>query len=141
MYTDGQDILVVVNDPAQRERITRTLANEGFAVTEAAEGLAALRAIGSHRYGLMIAALRLPGSLDGRATARQARLRQPWLKTLFTEEYGHHPERGDSETDDFVPLPCERYELLGCVFELLQRGAAGTQDDLARRVRTERRAS
>jgi CheY-like chemotaxis protein len=141
MYPDGQQILVVVDDAVQRQLIARLLADEGFGVTEAAEGLSALRAIGARRYALMIAALRLPGSLDGRSTARRARLRQPWLKTLYTDEYGHRPERGDWETADFIPLPCERYELLGCVFELLQRGATGAQSDLARRARTEQHAS
>jgi DNA-binding response OmpR family regulator len=141
MYPEGQAILVVVDDAAQRQQIARLLTDEGFGVTEAAQGLSALRAIGARRYALMIAELRLPGSLDGRSTARQARLRQPWLKTLYTDEYGHRPDRGDSETADFIPLPCERYELLGCVFELLQRGAAGAESDLARRVRAERRAS
>jgi DNA-binding response OmpR family regulator len=141
MYLDGQDILVVIDDTAQRARIAHLLADEGFGVTEAPEGLSALRAIGARRYALMIAALRLPGSLDGHSTVRQARLRQPWLKTLYTDEYGHRPERGDPETEDFIPLPCERYELLGCVFELLQRTNDGTQSDLGRRVRAERRAS
>ena len=91
MYPEGHEILVVVNDAVCRERIVRILRDEGFAVTEAAAGLAALRAMSARRFTLVIAGTGLPGSLDGRTTVRQARIRQPWLKALFIED--HHESR------------------------------------------------
>lgn len=136
----GQEILVVVDDRERRERISHVLAAEGFAVTAAAEGLAALRAVGTRRYALAIAAARLPGSLDGRTTIRQARLRQPWLKALYIEEGGGRPTQGDPETDDVIAAPFERRELIGCTFELLHRRGADAAD-LARRTRLARNAS
>ena len=138
MYPEGHEILVVVNDAVCRERIVRILRDEGFAVTEAAAGLAALRAMSARRFTLVIAGTGLPGSLDGRTTVRQARIRQPWLKALFIED--HHLRGGarlsvrNPDSDDLIFAPFERHELIGCVFELLQRSAATY--DLARRART-----
>jgi two-component system response regulator MprA len=139
MYPEGQEILVVINNAECRERIAAMLRDEGFAVTEATEGLAALRAIGAERFALIVAGTSLPGSLDGRATVRQARTRQPWLKALFIED--HHlesharPSAGNPDHDDLIVAPFERHELIGCTFELLHRGTAATYD-LARRART-----
>lgn len=141
MYPDGQEILVVVDDRERRERIGWILAEEGFAVTVAAEGLSALRAAGARRFSLMVAALRLPGFLDGPTVVRQARSRQPWLKALYTDELGAPPACGNPDTEDFIAAPFERRELLGCVFELLQRSEARAAADLACRIRVERRAS
>lgn len=140
MYPEGQDILVVSDDPAERDYVAELLGTEGFAVTEAAEGLAAVRAAGAKRFSLIVAAVRLPGSLDGPATVRQVRARQPWLKALFTERE-LRMQRGNPDTDDVIAAPFERREFLGCVFELLQRDADRRAADLASRVRTACQAS
>jgi DNA-binding response OmpR family regulator len=138
MYPDGQEILVVIDDRVSRERVARVLRDEGFVVTGAAEGLAALRAIALRRYALIVAAMRLPGSVDGPTTVRQARNRQPWIKALYIDERAHRPATGDN--DETIAVPFERHELIGCTFELLQRGAAEAID-LSRRARTELHAS
>jgi CheY-like chemotaxis protein len=140
MYPEGQEILVVIDDREKRERVVRILGDEGFAVTAAAEGLAALRAIGARRFAMAVAATRLPGSLDGAMTIRQARAKQPWLKALFLDDPGIRRDSGNPDTDDFITEPFERHELIGCAFELLQRGAAASCD-LSRRARTELRIS
>ena len=141
MYPQGTDILVVVHEPQRRERIVRLLAGEGFAVSEAAEGLAALRTSAGHRFALIIAATDLPGSLDGAAVVRRMRQRQPWLKVLYTGEPVARSVLGHSTGDDFIAAPFERHELIGCVFELLHRVAAAETADLARRMRAELKAS
>ena len=135
MFPEGQEILVVIDDRRRRERVTRILADEGFAVSAASEGLAALRAVGARRYALVVAAARLPGSLDGATTVRQARTRQPWLKALFIDDSHDRRNRGNREADDFITAPFERHELIGCTFEMLQRDK-GEAADLARRLRT-----
>ena len=136
MYPDGQDVLVVVDNRGRRERIACILEDEGFTVTEAAEGLAALRAAGTRDYVLIVASARLPGSLDGTSTVRQARARQPWLKALYVEDGSERPGRGNPDTDDFIVTPFERHELIGCAFELLHR-RSGEVADLMRRARTD----
>ena len=140
MFPEGQEILVVIDDAERRERVARIVADEGFAVTSAAEGLAALRAVGTHHYALVVAAPQLPGSLDGATTVRQARTRQPWLKTLYIVDANPLQHRGNPDIDDVITAPFERHELIGCIFELLQRSGIGTAD-LACRARTELRAS
>jgi DNA-binding response OmpR family regulator len=139
MYPEGLEILVVIDDAEQRARVARTLDNEGFSVTVASEGFAALRAIGARRYTLIVAAARLPGSLDGKTTVRQARARQPWLKALYIEDSVQQRDRGKPNIDDVIITPFERHELIGCTFELLQRGTVEA-DDLSRRARTQLRA-
>jgi CheY-like chemotaxis protein len=140
MYPEGLEILVVIDNAEQRARIACVLGDEGFSVTAAAEGLAALRAISTRHYTLIVAAARLPGSLDGKTTVRQARARQPWLKALYIEDGAQWRGRGNPDTDDVITTPFERHELIGCTFELLQRGTVEA-DDLSRRARTALRAS
>jgi len=121
MYPEGQQILVIDDDARRRQLIERTLIEEGFAVTAVAEGFSAIRAAAGGRFALAIAAVSLPGTLDGPATMRQLRGRQPRLRALFTGDVARWPQRPDRICDDFVPAPFHRRDLLGCVFELLQR--------------------
>ena len=69
----------------------------------------------------------LPGTLDGLTTMRQLRARQPWLKALFTGDVAGRPRGTDRDRDDFIASPFLGRDLLGCVFELLQREAAHGQ--------------
>jgi len=87
MYPVGQNVLIVDDDLGRGQAIERILREEGFAVTIATEGFAALRAAGSEQFALVIAAVELPGTLDGVTTVRRLRARQPWLKALFTGEF------------------------------------------------------
>jgi DNA-binding response OmpR family regulator len=140
MYPQGHEILVVIDDSQRREQVARILSDEGFAVTAAAEGFAALRAASAQRFAMVVAAAELPGSLDGATTVRQARVRQPWLKALYIDQSHLRRDRGNPDTDDRIAAPFERHELIGCTFELLQRGASDASD-LTRRARTELRAT
>jgi two-component system phosphate regulon response regulator OmpR len=132
---------LVDNDAAARGLIARILGEEGFAVTAVAEGLAALRTVQRQEFSLIITALDLPGSLDGLATVRRARTRQPALHALFTARLEPYKRWDDPDLDDFIALPFHRRELLGCVFELLQRDPMPGAADLSRRCRADRRAS
>ena len=140
MYPEGQEILVVIDDREWRERVARMLGDEGFPITVAAEGLAALRAVGAQHFAMVVAAARLPGSLDGATTVRQARTRQPWLKALFINDASVRHDRSNPDVDDFIAAPFERHELIGCTFELLHRVTADMRD-LSLRARTALRAS
>ena len=55
---------------------------------------------------------------------RQARARQPGLKCLFTSGFSPTPLPDNVELEDFIAKPFDRRNLVGCVFELLQRDAA-----------------
>jgi CheY-like chemotaxis protein len=132
MYPEGKEILVIDNDTPRRRLSERILIDEGFAVTAVPEGFSAIRAAERSQFALTIAAVNLAGSLDGRTTVRQLRVRQPWLKALFTGDAALWPPRPDGDCDGFIPSPFHSRNLLGCVFELLQRevaqGQAGRRD-------------
>ena len=122
MYPQGQHILVIDNDSGRRRLSAHLLAGEGFSVTEAPEGFSAIRAADDAHFSLALTATSLPGSLDGPTTVQQIRARQPWLKALFTGNLAARPPAPD-DRDDFIATPFDGRELLGCVFELLQREA------------------
>ena len=128
MYPEGQHILIVDSEAARRQLCARVLAEEGFAVTAVAEGFSAVRAANRRRFALAIAAVRLPGTLDGISTIDLIRARQPWLKALFTDKAPQWPALPEAGCDDFIATPFKGRELLGCVFELLQRGDPLSRD-------------
>lgn len=121
MPLETQHVLVIDDNAERRQMIAGVLGGEGFAVTAAAEGFSAVRAAGGQGYALALVAVALPGMLDGATTVRQIRARQPWLKALFTGEAAQRPRSPGCDCDDFIAAPFHRRDLLGCVFELLQR--------------------
>jgi DNA-binding response OmpR family regulator len=141
MYLDSHAILIVDHADARRRHIEATLGDEGFPVTAVADGFAGLRAIAEDRYSLVIAAMRLPGTLDGIATMRRARAKRSGLRFLLVADHPDVPLWPTHDGDDLIAAPFHRWELLGCVFELLGRDIRGDAIDLARRARTERWAS
>lgn len=114
-------VLVIDDDAERRQMIAAVLGGEGFAVTAAAEGFSAVRVAGAQGYALALVHVALPGMLDGPATVRQIRSRQPWLKALYTGESTRRPRWPIGDAEDFIAAPFHRRDLLGCVFELLQR--------------------
>jgi len=135
MYPEGKQILVIDDDTRRRQLSERVLIEEGFDVTAVAEGFSAIRAAQSGRFALAIIAVGLPGLLDGLSTMRQLRSRQPWLKALFTGDVACRPRCPDQDCDDFIPSPFDRRDLLGGVFELLQREVAHAEPDRRDRSR------
>jgi hypothetical protein len=82
-----------------------------------------LRQIEAKPFALVVAEIQLAGALDGVTTMRLARAKRPRLKCLFTSAFVPARLWGDDELDDFIAKPLDRRELLGCVFELLERAA------------------
>jgi DNA-binding response OmpR family regulator len=129
-----QQILVLDADAGERASIQQILAREGFEVTAVADGPSALRQIDAKPFALVVVEIWLPGPLDGMTTMRLARAKRPRLKCLFTSVVVPARLWGDDELDGFIAKPLDRRELLGCVFELLERGdnpEAATPQDLA----------
>jgi DNA-binding response OmpR family regulator len=127
MYPAETHILVVESDMRRRQQTERLLTDDGLVVSAVGEGFSAIRAAAGCRFALVIISLDLPGALDGGATLRQLRQRQPWLKALFVGPATAQPQWLDSEREDFIAAPIYRRELLGCVFELLQRDGHWTR--------------
>jgi DNA-binding response OmpR family regulator len=120
----AREILVVDGDANERASIEQVLLREGFEVTAAGDGPSALRQIKAKPFALVVVEIRLPGPLDGVTTMRLARAKRPRLKCLFTSASVPTRLWGDDELDDFIAKPLDRRELLGCVFELLERSSS-----------------
>jgi two-component system phosphate regulon response regulator OmpR len=121
MFPPAEHILVVDSDARRRQLSERVLGAEGFAVTAVAEAFSAIRAGRHRRFALVVAALHLPGALDGAVMLRQLRIRQPALKALFTGPVNERDRQPAGDGNEFIASPFDRRDLLGCVFELLQR--------------------
>ena len=119
-----REILVIDGNERERTLIEHTLAEQGFTVTAVGDGDSALRRIETKPFALVVAEIRLPGSLDGMTTLQYARAQQPGLKCLFTSDFAPARPWNDVDLDDFIAKPFRRLELVGCVFELMQRDAA-----------------
>jgi signal transduction histidine kinase/ActR/RegA family two-component response regulator len=84
-------ILIVEDDDDVRDYAARALRQLGYAVIEAADGTAALRILETApQIRLLFTDVGLPGGLDGRQLADEARRRRPDLKVLFTTGYARN---------------------------------------------------
>src|ERR1700733_7051169 len=113
-------VLVVEDEESIRTAIVDVLKDEGFDVASTDSGWRALDIVEAKKFDLMVTDIGLPDGLNGIELAQCARTRRPALKCLFIS--GKRPEFvDDPERDDFVGKPFRQRELLGCIWELLQR--------------------
>ncbi|WP_131743146.1 response regulator transcription factor [Actinomadura roseirufa] len=128
-------ILIVDDEPAVRESLSRSLAFEGYAVAEAADGLAALERVGLERPDLVVLDVLMP-RMDGLTTCRRLRAlgaRMPVLMLTARDMVGDRVTGLDAGADDYLAKPFELDELLARVRALLRRaamtGGAGPRRD------------
>jgi CheY-like chemotaxis protein len=111
----GRTVLVVDDDDAVRELVAEVLMLAGYAVEQAADGLAALDAVARLRPDLVVSDLRMPG-LDGAALARRLRRgRAPVPVVLLTAYDGASPVRGVQR----LTKPFDLDDLLAAVAQAL----------------------
>jgi PAS domain S-box-containing protein len=102
---EGEVVLVIDDEPTIRMLIAEVLAESGYAVIEAPDGLAGMRVLESNaRIDLLITDVGLPGGLNGRQVADAARVNRPDLKVLFITGYAENAVigRGRLEQGMFV---------------------------------------
>ncbi|HSU06074.1 MAG TPA: CHASE sensor domain-containing protein [Acetobacteraceae bacterium] len=113
-------ILVVEDQDDVRAFTSETLRDLGYSVSEAADGPAALHTLEHEsRIRLLFTDIGLPGGINGRQLADQARRRYPELLVLFTTGYARNAIVHHGRLDPGV-------ELIGKPF---------TQTELALRIR------
>ncbi len=85
---DAEAILLVEDDQDVRTFTEEVLEELGYRVLTAADGPAALQVLAEHPgIDLLFTDVGLPGRLNGRQLADEARVRRPGLKILFTTGY------------------------------------------------------
>jgi two-component system response regulator MprA len=120
-------VLVVDDDPPLRRMLERTLAAEGYEVTVAADGGAALLAAERSAPDVIVLDVAMPG-LDGLAVCR--RLRSKGLPTpiLMLTARDAVPDRVaglESGADDYLVKPFAVQELIARLRALTRRGGDG----------------
>jgi two-component system response regulator MprA len=124
-------ILVVDDDAAVRDALSRTLRFEGYQVGLAGDGEAALRLVRGEEPDAVVLDVMMPG-LDGLAVCRELRAggcQLPVLMLTARESVGDRVAGLDAGADDYLVKPFATEELLARLRALLRRstppGAAG----------------
>ena len=127
-------VLVVEDDPAVRDSLERSLGFEGYAVVTAADGEAALRAVGEHRPDAVLLDLGLPrlGGVEVCRRLRAAGDRTPVLMLTARDATSDRVAGLDSGADDYLPKPFALEELLARLRALLRRALEKEPADVLR---------
>ena len=116
-------VLVVDDEPSVREALVRTLAHEGFEPRAAADGDAALAALGAEPADLVLLDVLMPGP-DGLEVCRRLRAvgdRTPVLMLTARDEVSDRVAGLEAGADDYLVKPFAVEELLARVRALLRR--------------------
>jgi PAS domain S-box-containing protein len=101
----SETILVVEDDEDVRTYTTETLREHGYTVLEAPNGRAAIQVLDAHpEIKVLFTDIGLPGGMNGRQLADEARQRRPGLKVLFTTGYARNAIVHDGRLDPGVEL-------------------------------------
>jgi PAS domain S-box-containing protein len=102
---ENETVLVVEDDDDVRSYSTDSLRDLGYSVIEAPNGRAALQLLESHHeIAVLFTDVGLPGGMNGRQLADEARKRRPDLKVLFTTGYARNAIVHDGRLDPGVEL-------------------------------------
>ena len=128
-------ILVVEDDEDVRAHGVAMLKELGYAVIEAADGAAALRALEANReVRLLFTDVGLPGRLNGRQLADEARRRNPTLEVLFTTGYARNAIVHHGRLDpgvDLITKPFTFTALASKVHAIFERRVANASAQTA----------
>jgi two-component system phosphate regulon response regulator OmpR len=121
--SDALHILVVDDDPRIRTMLRRYLVDEGFKVTEAADGDAMRGALDGGNVQLVLLDLMMPGE-DGLSLARHVRQRSDVPIIMLTGK-GDLIDRVaglEAGADDYIAKPFHLREVLARIRTVLRRG-------------------
>jgi two-component system, OmpR family, response regulator len=116
-------ILVVEDDSAIREALVVAMAEEGYEVQPAEDGVSAMRGAEEFRPDLAIVDIRLPGGPDGLAVARRIREAADLPVLFLTAADGLEDRLAGfaAGADDYIVKPFSMSELLMRVRAVLRR--------------------
>ncbi len=123
MANDQKHLLLVDDEDALRQVVAERLAEEGFDVTQAADGEAALKALDGFAFDVIISDLRLPG-VDGRQVIDAALSRYPGIVAIVVTGYGTVKDAVDvikRGAADFIAKPFQFDELMHVLSNALEQ--------------------
>jgi two-component system response regulator MprA len=123
----GDRVLVVDDDPPLRRMLERTLVAEGFDVTVAADGGAALVAVERSAPDVIVLDVAMP-VLDGLAVCRRLRgkgLPTPILMLTARDAVPDRVAGLEAGADDYLVKPFAVQELIARLRALMRRGSDG----------------
>ena len=110
--TNDQLILLVEDDPDVRANTVDMLRELGYGVFAVADGPGALRLLErSSNVALLLTDVGLPGGMNGRQLANEARRRRPALRVLFTTGYARNVIVHHGRLDPGVELITKPFSL------------------------------
>jgi signal transduction histidine kinase len=123
----GDEVILVVEDHDDLRAYSVSVLKElGYTVLEASAGLAALELLDQTQpVDLLFTDVILPGGMDGRRLADEARRRRPGLKVLFTTGYTRNAIVHNGRLDPGVQLVSKPF-----TFEALARKVRAVLDAL-----------
>jgi two-component system response regulator MprA len=114
----GCSVLVVDDDPIIRDAVEWLLRDEGYQVTSAPDGVAALQAVGRQLPKILVLDLELP-NLDGRAVVQELRRRHVDVAIIvISARHDGRRVARDLAAQRFLPKPFELNALLAAVEQL-----------------------
>ncbi len=113
------DVLVIEDDPDARAGMKKVLADAGFSVAEADDGLIALRLVEDRRFDAIVCDLRLP-YLPGGGFYDELLHRDPQMarRIIFVSAIAHDPavrQSLDETGQPYLQKPYEVKELIEAV--------------------------
>jgi DNA-binding NtrC family response regulator len=118
-----RSLLLIDDEDSLREVVAERLADEGFAVTQAADGEAALKALDGFAFDVIVSDLRLPG-MDGRQVIDAALSRYPGIVAIVVTGYGTVKDAVDvikRGAADFIAKPFQFDELMHVLTSALEQ--------------------
>lgn len=120
-------VLLVDDESAITDSLGAFLAEAGFDVRVANDGIAALAAAASWRPSIIVCDVIMP-RLDGRGVVRELRQQGDWTPLILLTKVDATPERSaalDEGADDYLSKPFDPDELVARIRAVLRRATAG----------------
>ena len=109
---DGETVLVVDDEPTLRMLLSDVLEEHGYNVVLAQDGATALEALHSlARIDLLVTDLGLPGGMNGRQVAEEARKLRPAMKVLFITGFAENAAVGHGHLDRGMQILAKPFEI------------------------------
>ena len=136
-----QHIVVVEDEPAQRQLLLDYLTKQGFRVTGFESGVGLRRLVERELPALVLLDVGLPGE-DGFALARWLREKSGKVCIIMVTAAGDTVDRVvglETGADDYIPKPFDPRELLARIKSVLRRAGGAVSSPSGPRVRMGRR--